>query len=295
MNGVVFGASYNNDFTVEHTYAEEKENLKKFRGSKYVQSYIGDAYMQVKKFLENDRYVLFSGTPCQIEGLNKYLGKKYKKLYLVDLVCHGVPSPKVIREYIKFQEKKYNSKIIYMSYREKTFGAASTTMTMKFENGKEYNKGHESDFILGSFMNGLISRPSCYNCKFKTIHRNSDITLGDVWNIEKYDNEFSASIGNTGILVHTEKGKELLLNSKNLKIKQEKLIDVVNANAGSKPSMITESAYLPNERKEFFRDLNKADFSELIKKYYPQTLKRRIKSILKNILYRIGLLEKIKK
>ena len=141
----------------------------------------------------------------------------------------------------------------------------------------------------------MLSQQTLYPTSWHDSVTVSETELTSVWNIEKYDNEFSVSIGNTGILVHTEKGKELLLNSKNLKIKQEKLIDVVNANAGSKPSMITESAYLPNERKEFFRDLNKADFSELIKKYYPQTLKRRIKSILKNILYRIGLLEKIKK
>lgn len=295
LKGVVFGASFNDKFEVIHTYTENKEDLKKFRGSKYVQSVIGDSYRIVKEFLKKDRYVLFSGTTCQVEGLKKYLGKEYERLYLVDLVCHGVPSPKVIRKYKEYQQKKYKSKITYMSYREKTFGATSTTLSLQFENGKRYSRGHESDFILGAFLKGIISRPSCYNCKFKTIHRISDITLGDIWHINQLDNEFHSENGNTALLVHTTKGKKLLLSTNLLYVKEENLNDVLTLNANGKPSMVTESAKLPKEREEFFAELDKNDFSKIVKKYYPQNIKASIKLAFKKILFRLGILEKLKK
>lgn len=295
MGGVVFGAYFNEDFEVLHGCTDKKEDLKKFSGSKYVQSVIGDSYRIAKKFLEDGRYVLFSGTPCQIAGLKRYLGKDYDRLYLVDIVCKGVPSPKVVRAYKKHQEKKYHSKINYMSYREKTYGATSSTMSLKFENGKKYNEGHESDFILGCFLKGLLSRPSCYKCQFKTLHRISDITLGDVWNVEKLDKDFCNKNGNTALLVHTDKGKELIMDTNSLFSKQENLEDVLRVNANSKPSMITETAELPEERAEFFNDLNTKDFSDVIKKYYPKTINKEIKSTLKKILFKLGLLEKIKK
>lgn len=104
--GVVFGATYDNDFQVIHTYVEKEQDLYKFRNSKYVQSSVGKSFEQVKHFLLEDRWVCFSGTPCQIEGLNKYLGKKYDKLVLVDVVCHGIPSPLVWKKYLEVQKEK---------------------------------------------------------------------------------------------------------------------------------------------------------------------------------------------
>ena len=293
--GVVFGASYDKEFNVEHTYVESEKDLEKFRGSKYVQSKIGNSYRKVKEFLNDDRYVLFSGTPCQIYGLKMYLQKEYEKLYCVDLVCHGVPSPKVIRKYKIYQKKKFKAKIKYMSYREKTYGASSSTMTLKFENGKEYVKGYESDFVLGCFIKGLISRPSCYNCNFKTISRISDFTLGDVWNAEKLKSKYSSEIGNTAVFVHSQKGKKLLLELDDVFLSKENLDKIIELNAGAAPSMLTESAYLPKEREEFFIDLNKRDMEDMIKKYYPKTLKGEIKRNLKKIFYKVGLLEKVKK
>lgn len=295
IGGVVFGACFNDKFEVIHSYAEKKEELIKFSGSKYVQSIIGDSYKDVKNFLEQGRYVLFSGTPCQIEGLRAFLRRDYENLYLVDIVCHGVPSPKVSRYYINWHENKRKSKIKYMSYREKTYGATSTTLTFKFENGKEYSQGYESDFLLKSFLNGLISRPSCYECRFKTVERNSDITLGDVWNIEKIDKNFKNTTGNTALLVHSEKGKRLLNETEKLILQQENLEDILELNANGKRPMITESAIENKEREKLFYDLNQnLSISQIEKKYAHTTLKQRIKAILKKIFSKIGILEKIK-
>jgi len=295
MGGVVFGACFNENFEVHHSYVEKKEDLIKFSGSKYVQSVIGDSYKEVKEFLKQGRSVLFSGTPCQIEGLRAFLRKDYENLYLVDIVCHGVPSPKVSRKYIEWHESKRKSKIKYMSYREKTYGATSTTLTFNFENGKKYSHGYESDFLLKSFLNGLISRPSCYECKFKTIERNSDITLGDVWNIEKIDKKFKNATGNTALLVHSEKGKELLNETKKLVIQQENLEDILKLNANGKRPMITKSAIENKEREKLFFDLNQdVDISQIERRYAPTTFKQKVKFILKKIFAKMGILEKLK-
>ncbi|NLZ52236.1 MAG: 4Fe-4S dicluster domain-containing protein, partial [Thermoanaerobacteraceae bacterium] len=120
--GVVFGAAFNEKFQVEHSYIEVQEELYKFRGSKYVQSKIGETYNQAKKFLEMQRKVLFTGTPCQIAGLKSFLGRPYENLFCIDIVCHGVPSPYVWEKYIKYREKKAGSTTQRIAFRRKDEG-----------------------------------------------------------------------------------------------------------------------------------------------------------------------------
>ena len=183
--GVVFGASFNNDFKVIHTYTETIEELEKFRGSKYLQSDINNSYKKAKDFLDNDRFVLFTGTPCQIEGFKSFLGKEYEKLYLQDIICHGVPSPKVWDEYKKYRENKAGAKLKGMSFRSKygtTWGKYH--VNMKFENDKNYDMFHNDDVYMKAFLNHLSLRESCTDCKFKKKNRLSDITLADFWGIQ---------------------------------------------------------------------------------------------------------------
>lgn len=150
----------NDDFSkVEHTYIENKDELYKFRGAKYLQSDINKSYVQVKKFLDEGRYVLFTGTPYQIEALKSFLNKDYDKLYLQDIICHGVPSPKVWTAYKKFMEQKNeNSKTTNMYFRDKTLeGWNRYHVKTQFNNNKTYDVEHGKDTYMKAFFRNIIS------------------------------------------------------------------------------------------------------------------------------------------
>jgi len=139
-NGVVFGAGFNNKFEVEHSYIEDKKDLDRFRGSKYVQSDIGKTYEVTKKFLEEGRKVLFSGTPCQIGGLKSYLKRSYKNLFCIEIVCHGVPSPAVWKKYIEYREEIAQSPVQRICFRNKNKGWKMYSMSFWFRNNTEYRQ-----------------------------------------------------------------------------------------------------------------------------------------------------------
>lgn len=183
-DGVVFGASFNNNFEVEHTCVELKQELEKLRGSKYVQSRIGNTYEQTNQLLKSGRKVIFTGTPCQVAGLKSYLGKTYDNLLSVDFICHGVPSPGVWKKYVDYRQKKAGSVIQRISFRRKYKGWKRYSVSFLFENNKEYRETLDKDLYMRAFLKDVCLRPSCYACKFKSIYRQSDITLADFWGIQ---------------------------------------------------------------------------------------------------------------
>ena len=146
-NGCVYGAGFNNNFEVEHMKITDKSEIYKLQGSKYVQSKIGKIFLEVEKDLKKNKFVLFTGTPCQIEGLKSYLGKDYEKLYTQDIICHGVPSPKAWKKYIG--EFKGNIKDI--SFRDKTFGWNKFSMKVESDNSTYLNT-LDKDTFLQSFL-----------------------------------------------------------------------------------------------------------------------------------------------
>ena len=209
QGGVVFGARWNEKWEVVHDYAEDIEGVKAFMRSKYVQSVVGDTLKQAKSFLEAGRWVLYSGTPCQIGGLKSYLGKEYEKLVTVDLICHGVPSPGVWRSYLKDYFGK--EKIVDINFRDKRDGwlgfqcVTTTTTTTTY-----CEKQMENPYFRG-FLTNVYLRNSCYNCHFRQYHRTSDITLADYWGIEKICPDMHDNKGTSVVLAHTEKGENVLL------------------------------------------------------------------------------------
>lgn len=294
-NGVVFGAGFDENFEVRHTFVNKKEELEQFRGSKYVQSKIGDCYQKAIEFLEEGRKVLFTGTPCQIYGLYAVLKKNYENLYCMDVICKGVPSPAVWRKYIQYQQKRKKSTIRKVRFREKTYGFSSTTMSIYYHNKKEYHKGHESDEMLNLFVKELISRPSCHACQFKIKERISDFTIGDCWKVETMLPEMKDDKGVTLLITHSKKAEEMLKTLKPIICKEINLDKALELNGGNKESMYTASA-IPNEkRNSFYRDFQTKEFEEVLKIYSPKTIKTKIKSIAKPILYRLGILNKMKK
>lgn len=203
--GVVFGARFNEKWEVIHDYTESKEGLAPFRGSKYVQSNIRESYKQVADFLKEGRKVMFTGTPCQVAGLKKYLRKDYDNLLTVDFICHGVPSPMVWRKYldeeiysqyevngsVQENSSKLSPVLTSVNFRDKSTGWKKYSVAFKYTNiaaDEERNIVISSIFTDNTFMKAFLSnlslRPSCYSCPAKSGKSGSNITIGDFWGLE---------------------------------------------------------------------------------------------------------------
>ena len=212
-HGVIYGAEFDADYTVRHSRAEHSKEWTKFKTSKYLQSRMENIFLQVKNDLIAGRFVLFTGTPCQISGLINYLGETSKeKLITCDLICHGTPSPKIWVEYLKFIEKSNQRKIGYVNFRSKeNSGWHRSKLNILDINGEVLvDEGQENNLFFKLFSNNLILRPSCYICKYADIRRPGDITLGDFWGIEKLFQEFDDNKGISLIICNTEKGENIL-------------------------------------------------------------------------------------
>lgn len=230
--GVVFGAAFNDEWEVCHTYTDSIEGIEKFRGSKYVQSRIGDSYKQAEHFLLEGRTVLFSGTPCQISGLKHYLMKPYNNLLSVDVVCHGTPSPGIWNEYIKtipaklvagkntvFESLKTMPVITGINFRDKKngwqkfgFSAFISADRKEAKNSVSppkchcYHEYHQENLFMRGFLNNLYLRPSCYNCPARHGKSQSDILLGDFWGVLRKYPAFYNKDGVSLVLAYSEKG-----------------------------------------------------------------------------------------
>ncbi|MCC3348772.1 Coenzyme F420 hydrogenase/dehydrogenase, beta subunit C-terminal domain [Phocaeicola coprocola] len=285
QNGYVFGAVYNEKMEVVHYGTNQKEEIKRFRGSKYVQSQIGNTYQETKSLLLKGYLVCFSGTPCQIAGLKNFLRKEYTNLITVDLVCRGNPSPLLLKKYLAYQEKYYNSKITKVKFRDKYYGYDFSTMTLEFQNEKiQYHYGMEGDPMLKFFFLDLCSKPACHQCKFKTIERVSDFTIFDCWNAKSFTKKMDKK-GATHVFIHSSKGHEVFEQLKSYFHYQKTDIQQAVRQDGC---MILSSTTPSKNREQFFNDLNSLPFDKVQKKYFPLTLKRKLIIKLKPFLYYIG-------
>lgn len=264
--GVVFGACFDRDWNVVHDYTETKEGLVRFRGSKYVQSNVGNSFSQVKIFLDAGREVLFSGTPCQVAGLKNYLRKPYPNLLTIDLVCHGVPSPDVWRKYLQetvckaYRIKKNKSAVNICDYisdikfRAKDKGWKKYSFKIEYKDGRiEINPFYENPY-MNIFLSNLSLRPSCYVCPAKLNNVQSDITLADFWGVNKIDPNIDDDKG-CGLLYINNKEKIGLLYSLQCMLFNQSFDNVVKYN----PSILY-SVNKPGNRKFFFLVFRKIGF-----------------------------------
>lgn len=287
QGGVVFGAAFDNDMELRHSYSETFEGCEKFRGSKYVQSLIGDTYKQAKSFINAGRLVVFSGTPCQIAGLYGFLrGRQYENLITVDLVCHGTPSPLLLRKYFAFHASIAGSSIKDYRSRDKYYGYDYSTSTIWFEDKtKSYHKGKESDMMLGLYFKNICSRPSCYTCHFKTLNRISDITIFDCWDASSVSSKFSKE-GATNVFIHTQKGNDVFNKIKNAFIYAQPDIEEVIKRDGV---MIKNFVPMNNARTQFFEDLNNLPFKTIQDKYMKISMLQMVLTKIKPTLYKMGI------
>lgn len=204
--GVVFGVTYNDNMEVIHTYAENYEDCCKFRGSKYVQSNIDGIYRKVKEFLHSKRLVLFTGTPCQVEGLKLYLRKPYENLITVDLICHAVPSPLIFKEYISYIAKLAGEKVvdIKMRYKGGRGWGHKFSYLYVFESGRT-----EIDWPLirdwgRLYFRNVITRPSCHKCKYCNFDRPGDFSVADYWDDNNLRPDIYSKDGTSLVIVNSE-------------------------------------------------------------------------------------------
>ena len=262
--GVVFGATFTDDFEVRHSYVEDIKDIHLLMGSKYSQSVISNTYKQAKKFLKEGRYVLFTGTPCQISGLKSFLRKDYDKLYTTDIICHGVPSPKLWKKYLDYLEKKYKEKVRSVSFRNKDHGWALFRMKISFDT-KTYEEERKNDLFMQSFLRNICLRDSCYNCSFKKIHKESDITLGDYWGISDIHPELNDDKGVSLVFINSKKGEEFFNCIKNDLIFKETDVELAIRNNSA---MVKSVNHCINE-KLFIKNIDKLDLEKLVNRYVP--------------------------
>lgn len=279
--GVVYGCVLSKEFDAVHIRAEDYETRNKMRGSKYIQSKIGDTFKNVKNDLDTGRKVFFSGTSCQVAGLKRFLGKNYENLLCVDIVCHGVPSPKVWKAYLAWQERKNNSLVQEVNFRNKEkFGWREHVETLKFENSKSI----DSKVFRTIFYSHSVLRPCCYECPYKSIMHPGDITIADYWGIEKAAPEFDDNKGVSLVLVNNEYGENMFNEIKKQIIwKETKLED-------SMQQPFVAPFPKPDNRSQFWNDfLGNTDFKKFAIKYGGYGIRNKIKSRIRRVMKRTSI------
>jgi coenzyme F420-reducing hydrogenase beta subunit len=194
---------------VKHRKAITASERDLFRKSKYVQSELGEVFLSIKPDLLSGKKLLFSGTPCQVAGLRAYLVKDYETLITCDVICHGVPSPRLFADYLAFVEKKYRSGIKCYDFRPKENGWGDYSPRVTLHNGRNIRKSRAVESYIRIYFTNLALRPSCYVCRYTRIDRNADFTLGDFWGIAKHYPEFADEKGVSLLMVNTDRGRHV--------------------------------------------------------------------------------------
>lgn len=292
-NGIVFGCVLDENLVPYHAYAEDVDGLALIRGSKYVESEIAKTYTVVKNFLEKGRFVLFTGSPCQVAGLKNVLGENYENLYTADIICHGVPSRKMFSKYILFLEKKHHSKISDYKFRDKKKHNWSLSYSYNTINRSGKNKRYEgissmSPYIYGS-LSGIFHRESCYRCNYATRERVGDITLGDFWGVEKQSPANMNVDGVSVVLVNSDKGNIMIE-----KMKKELHKDIITFDMASwKNQQLLKPTHRPQKRDIIYKELNEKGFSYIAERYlkaprlYLECIKNRIPNLWRQRIKRI--------
>lgn len=281
MNGIVFGAAFDESWKVCHTSIESEEKLHKLQGSKYVQSDVGTTYQQVKELLKEGRRVLYSGTPCQIAGLYGFLGKDNENLLTVDLICHGVPNQRILQDYLKsFGETEY------FTFRDKSLGWGINGKVAVRGSKKSRKLWQSASPYLYYFSQGFIYRDSCYKCKYTCQHRPADITLGDYWGIEKQHPEyldkdgFDTRKGISVMIANTKKGAEAIQSTTQFLYIKESTFE--KAAAGN--AQLVRPTQKKPQRQEILDLYSKQGWEAVAKRFDNNIGLRRYSSIVKSLL-----------
>ena len=260
--GIVYGAGFNKKHQLIHMSAKNLKDLKKLMGSKYVQSNLNNIFLEIKSNLDSNILVYFSGTPCQVSALKKYLGKDYLNLITQDFICHGVGSNKVLNMHLDKIMQEYNIKRINkIDFRNKTTGWKNFSFSLN----KKYIKDLNSDIFMKTFLKNLCLRESCYHCSFKGNKRASDLTLGDFWQVENVIKNIDDDKGVSCAIINTIKGEKIFS-----KIVDKMNLYEVSYDDISKNNIALEHTSIYNSHRELFikNIIDNGDLSNIDDKYY---------------------------
>lgn len=259
--GIIYGCVMDNCVEAVHKRAETAEERDMMRGSKYIQSNMGDTFKLVKNDVDLGRDIMFTGTPCQIAGLQSFLGKDKDKVIYVDIACHGVPSPMIWKDYVRWNEARFKQTCSKVDFRDKTkFGWEAHVETLVLENeGKELRV---SDNVFAKlFCEHNVLRPSCYECPYRSVQRTGDITLADFWGISRVNAEFNDNKGVSLVLINTERGLSFFE-----KVKDELNWFTTSIENSMQPAF-RDFWSIPKTRDTFWKEYNNKDFSFIARKY----------------------------
>lgn len=278
-DGIVCGVMMREDCrSAQHIIVDSTESLNKLQGSKYIQSAMGAVYTTIQNTLNKNKYVLFSGTPCQVNGLKNFLMKDYENLLCVEMICHGVPSVKLWNKYVDELEKNNKSSLKNVYFRSKKYSWDEFGVLTEYANKKTKFHFSFEDPYFRMFNSNFCLRPSCYNCKAKGGARSADISLGDFWHIRDVIPSFDDNKGVSMVMLNTQRGKEFFEKIKDRLVIADTMVDYHTA-LKCNPA-INGSMKKPLQRDDFYIDVDLLDFNELEKKYIPKTLKIKLKSVL---------------
>lgn len=296
--GIVCSAAFEKDFTLRHILINQRTDLSRLRGSKYTQSSTGYVFREIKKQLLDGRKVLFCGTPCQVAGLRSYLSKDYDGLITIDLICHGVPSNKMFKDYIHYFETEKNVKIDQFTFRDKKISWGKNGSTI-VSSGKRYNLFESAQSYFFFFAYSLIMRSNCYSCKYACSHRPGDITIGDFWGIQREHPEYlkngmiDESKGVSVIIANTEKGTQFIKAHQDLFVLYDSTFEKAargNAQLNAPTKRLPQrEVYLDIYRRDGWKSIEETfrkkrgikRYSGYVKSLVPVRLKRVLKRFMK--------------
>lgn len=282
--GYVSGVTIDDKFHVKHILIDKIEDVYRLMGSKYVQSDIGDIYKEIGKLLNEENYILFSGTPCQCAGLISYLKgscnrKMDRYLFTVEFICHGVPSPIIWEDYIKWKQMIYGGeRINNINFRNKKYGWHDFGLSYEIDNQKYFSKLRD-DIYYNGFIENLFLRESCYKCKFKGIKSVADISIADFWGSEKYAPELAQhyEMGTSLITIFSMKGKQLFESSKEMF--DYVMIDNMEAYKSNTAAIISAKRNI--KTKDFYRYREKYGTIAALNKFGKYTFKKKLRNKIK--------------
>ena len=285
--GIVAGHIWDEQFGVKGFITGDEKDIEILRGTKYLQSDVEGLYLAVRKYLNENKLVLFSGTPCQNAAMRSFLKRDYDNLIMTDFVCMGIDSPLAFKKYIYSLENQYQSKVIYFKAKSKEVGWRYLTNKAVFENGKSYFGINGRDANLNATFLNVLVRPSCYDCKYKGFPRVSDMTIGDYWR-KKYDYDpLDDNSGTSYIMLHNDKAISFFdVVKKKCYYRDIDFTKIIEGNRYATSS-------LPKplfSRTEFYERLHKEDYSQLVGEYInlkqnPGSIIRKTKQVVKSLLY----------
>lgn len=288
QKGTIWAVGFDDNAIVCHKQTQNRDELADMFGSKYVQSSMGNTFSKIKYELNGSKDpILFVGTPCQVEGLLHIITpKERERLYTVDLVCYGVPSPGLYRRWVDSIQKHHGKKVKRILFRDKKYGYSGVNVKVILENGIILEDSIEVKTFGKIMFSHIGLRPICYNCPFRGINKSADFTLGDMWEIGLYDENMDDDLGTTNVQVHTEKGRKLF-NKLNGKIKICEVSCLNGNELADKRQGEKYSLNIPVNRDQFFCDAQKLSYEELVRKYLPTKLKEWLGIFLKPIIVKL--------